>query len=98
MLLICDCTIGEGEAVSPNTNFLKSWRVKNSGNEPWPEGICLLQTDGADMGQCRRIDVPSISPNDTIELSVTLTSPNDIGVYHSQWRMMTATGSYFGGK
>lgn len=98
MTLICDCTIGEGESVSPNTKFCKSWRVQNSGNEQWPEGTCLLHTDGAVMGDCTRINVPALLPQDTAELSVTLTSPNEIGVYQCKWRMMTASGSYFGGK
>ena len=31
MKFLCDITIGEGESVAPNTNFVKTWRVLNSG-------------------------------------------------------------------
>ena len=31
MSFISDVTIGEGEAVPPNTEFLKTWRIQNSG-------------------------------------------------------------------
>lgn len=31
MKFVCDVTIGEGESVTPNTNFVKKWRVRNSG-------------------------------------------------------------------
>lgn len=31
MQFICDVTIGEGESVAPNTNFIKTWRIKNIG-------------------------------------------------------------------
>ena len=31
MALVEDITIGEGEAVPPNTPFVKTWRVKNTG-------------------------------------------------------------------
>lgn len=31
MQFVCDITIGEGESVAPNTNFLKTWRIKNTG-------------------------------------------------------------------
>jgi len=32
MSFIMDVTIGEGEAVPPNTKFVKTWRIQNSGN------------------------------------------------------------------
>lgn len=97
MTLVCDCTIGEGESVSPNTKFQKSWRVQNSGSESWPEGISLQYTGGVVMGDCTRIEVPALEPKKVTEISVILTSPNELGVYQSKWRMMTSTGSYFGG-
>lgn len=31
MQFLCDITIGEGESVAPNTNFIKTWRIKNTG-------------------------------------------------------------------
>ena len=31
MSFVKDVTIGEGEAIPPNTNFVKTWRVKNTG-------------------------------------------------------------------
>lgn len=31
MQFVCDITIGEGESVAPNTNFVKTWRIKNTG-------------------------------------------------------------------
>ncbi|EZA51714.1 uncharacterized protein C6orf106 homolog [Ooceraea biroi] len=95
MTLLCDSTIGEGEAVPPNTNFKKSWHVQNSGTEVWPDGIHLQHTSGVSMG-CVRIAVPPLGPKESTELSVTLTSPAEIGVHQSKWRMMTSDGVYFG--
>lgn len=31
MKFLCDITIGEGESVAPDTKFVKTWRIKNSG-------------------------------------------------------------------
>ena len=31
MRFIADVTVGEGEAIPPNTRFIKTWRVENSG-------------------------------------------------------------------
>ncbi|EFN77392.1 uncharacterized protein C6orf106 homolog [Harpegnathos saltator] len=95
MTLICDSTIGEGESVPPSTNFQKSWRIQNSGTEAWPNGIHLELISGEQMG-VTRIAVPPLGPKETTELSVTLSSPSEAGVYQSKWRMMTATGIYFG--
>lgn len=82
----------------PNTKFRKSWRVQNSGTEAWPEGVCLNFTAGIQMGECTRVPVPCLPPQETVELSVDFTSPSDLGVFQSKWRMMTSNGSYFGGK
>ena len=32
MRFLADVTVGEGEAIPPNTRFVKTWRVENSGN------------------------------------------------------------------
>merc|ERR1719334_730311 len=38
MSFIKDITIGEGESITPNTSFVKTWLVRNSGAEVWPAG------------------------------------------------------------
>ena len=97
MTLICDSTIGEGESVPPNTTFRKSWRIQNNGTEPWPNGVCLCQTGGTQMGDCTRVQVAPLAPKEITEVSAELTSPAETGLFQSKWRMMTPTGSYFGG-
>lgn len=97
MTLLGDSTIGEGESVPPSTKFRKSWRIQNSGTEPWPEGVCLNFTGGVQMGECTRVPVCCLPAKETIEISVDLTSPSELGTFQSKWRMMTSNGSYFGG-
>ena len=97
MTLMCDTTIGEGESVPPDTKFRKSWKVQNSGTEPWPEGVTLTFTSGAEMGERTSVPVPCLPPKETIEISIDLKSPSVNGVYQSKWRMTTSNGSYFGG-
>ncbi|KAJ8676526.1 hypothetical protein QAD02_012313 [Eretmocerus hayati] len=96
MTLLCETTIGEGESVPPGTKFRKSWRVQNSGTEPWPEGVTLTHTGGSRMGECTSVPVPCLPAKETIELSVELTSPPEVGTFQSKWRLMTSNGSYFG--
>ena len=96
MMLICDDTIDKRESIPPNTKFETSWHVLNVGVEKWPDGICLQHTGGKQMGDCRRVQVLPLDPGTTTEINVMLTSPPDVGVHKSKWRMMTSTGSYFG--
>lgn len=99
MTLVCDSTIGDGEAITPNTKFRKSWRVQNSGTERWPHGVVLQQDSklGCPLTDCHQIPVPPLEPKDTFEIQVELTSPSEVGFYTNRWRMMTPSGSYFGG-
>lgn len=93
---ISDVTIGEGEAVPPDTTFMKTWRIGNSGDEPWPPGCQLRFCDGENLSRTDRIVVDAIQPKNTADISVEMHSPAQPGVYQSQWRMCTATGMYFG--
>ncbi len=38
MTFIKDVTIGEGESVPPDTRFVKTWKVQNTGGDRWPDG------------------------------------------------------------
>lgn len=46
MKFLCDVTIGEGESVAPNTNFVKKWRILNCGTKKWPYGCQLKYVNG----------------------------------------------------
>lgn len=96
LAFISDVTVGEGEAVPPNTTFTKTWRVGNSGEEPWPPGCQLRFCAGENLANTDRVVLDVLQPRDTADISVEMHSPIQPGVYQSQWRMCTATGMYFG--
>lgn len=96
MSLVKDVTIGEGESVPPNTKFIKTWRLLNSGPEHWPPGCSLKFTSGSRLSVQDRVLVDSITPHETTDVSVEMVSPEQPGIYQGQWRMCTATGSTFG--
>ncbi|CAG2116080.1 unnamed protein product, partial [Medioppia subpectinata] len=92
MKLVNDVTIGEGEEVPPNANFTKTWRIANSGTEPWPIGCHLRFMAGDQMCHSERVLVDPLGPGDQTDISVDMISPQKSGSYTSQWRMSTPTG------
>ncbi|XP_064603000.1 protein ILRUN-like isoform X2 [Liolophura sinensis] len=96
MTFIKDVTIGDGESIPPNTRFIKTWRVQNSGAESWPPGCCLKFCNGDQLGTRDRVMVEALQPGQSTDISVEMTSPCGTGVYQGQWRMSTAIGMFFG--
>lgn len=96
MSLVSDVTVGEGEAIPPSTAFVKSWKIRNNGNEAWPFGCCLRFLMGEQMGAPDSVNVPSTPPGVCVEVSLNMISPSIPGIYQGQWRMHTSSGVPFG--
>ncbi|GMT35630.1 hypothetical protein PFISCL1PPCAC_26927 [Pristionchus fissidentatus] len=96
MQLVNDVTIGEGEAIPPNTRFTKTWRVRNNGLIAWPIGSVIAFMEGATLSQETAVLVPPIEPGDEIEISVDMQSPGVAGIYQSRWHLNTFQRVPFG--
>lgn len=94
-----DVTIGEGEAVSPDTTFQKTWRLQNVGTEAWPDNTTLNFVQGERLGAHTMVPVPQIPPGEMADVSVDMVSPAATGSYAGSWRLCVVQGSvpsYFG--
>ncbi|KAK6189982.1 hypothetical protein SNE40_001938 [Patella caerulea] len=96
MAFVKDITIGDGEAIPPNTKFIKTWRVKNGGSDTWPPGCSLRFSGGDNLSVTDRVLVDILQPHQETNISIEMTSPSSSGVYQGQWRMSTPTGHFFG--
>ncbi|XP_032220716.1 protein ILRUN isoform X2 [Nematostella vectensis] len=97
MSFVRDVTIGEGESVPPNTAFVKTWRLQNTGTEKWPNGVFLKFTGGDQLGPVSSVTVQPLDPGECVDVSVNMFAPDRTGMFQGQWRMCTPTGSsYFG--
>ncbi|CAF3935279.1 unnamed protein product [Rotaria sordida] len=96
MRFIADVTVGEGEAIPPNTRFIKTWRVENSGNERWPNNCSLRFVNGDRLQDQDEIYVNSLAPGEQTNISVNITSSNVLRIIRSQWRLFTSAGVPFG--
>src|SRR5690349_21676550 len=49
LAFVADVNIPDGTSMSPGQDFLKTWRVKNTGSCPWGAGYKLVHAYGDDM-------------------------------------------------
>lgn len=105
MQFLCDITIGEGESVAPNTNFIKTWRIKNTGAKRWPPGCQLRYVNGYNFSasssnqalvESVAIDLRELEPQETSDISISLKSPQQCGIYQCQYRTYTSLNQPFG--
>jgi hypothetical protein len=91
-----DVNIPDGTVMSPGQDFVKTWRVKNSGSCPWGEGYELVYADyEVEMsGQFQPL-TEVVQPGQEVELSVQFTAPDAIGTYVSAWQMQNPAGVTF---
>lgn len=87
---VCDVTLTDGCAVRAGESLIKTWRVRNSGQERWPSGTRICHVGGDSFGgPVNGIEVPLAAPGEAVGVSVPLTMPQLPGRYTSYWRMVT---------
>jgi hypothetical protein len=79
-------------------SFTKTWRIKNNGCLPWPNGTVLLFAEGHQMGGPTSVPVPATAVNGTQDISVSLVAPSPAGEYKGYWRLRSGDGIQFGDK
>jgi len=93
---VADVSIPDGTILNPSTAFVKTWRLKNIGTCSWTTSYKLVFVSGSQMGGAAAIALPAVAPGQTIDLSVSLTSPADVGTYTGYWMLRNAGGVNFG--
>jgi hypothetical protein len=82
--------------VTPGQDFVKTWRIRNTGACTWGAGYTVVYAYGEKMsGVPAAINVP-VTPNQEVDVSVQFKAPIKAGQYVSTWRMANAGGSAFG--
>jgi hypothetical protein len=88
LAFVADVNIPDDTNMSPGQDFLKTWRVKNTGSCPWEAGYELVYAGYADKmdGQPQAL-TQVVQPGQEVEISVQFTAPSEIGEYLSAWQM-----------
>jgi Ig-like domain-containing protein len=93
---VADVTVPDDTSMSPGQDFLKTWRVKNSGSCPWGSGYKLVYAGYADKmnGQFQPLN-GVIQPGQEVEISVQFKAPDAADQYLSAWQMSNPAGVTF---
>jgi long-subunit fatty acid transport protein len=96
-----DVTIPDGTILKPGINFVKQWAIRNTGNCTWDDGYALIYIAGTTPDLDPRnfqFKKPEdfVSPGESINIGIPLTTPCKPGKYEGHWRMQSDSGYYFG--
>merc|ERR1719217_1867719 len=85
-----DVTIFDGTQMAPATPFTKIWRLKNTGEVPWPPGTRMLFVGGDQM--TTEMSVPlarqtPVLPGEEVDVVVEMVAPAELGRYLGYWRL-----------
>lgn len=93
-------TIPDFSEIAPGAQFVKTWKIKNTGPCIWNTNYRLAYGWGGE-GTDWKATQPAyltrvVNPGEEIEVSVTLTAPVNTGQFGALFRMQNDKGYYFG--
>ena len=105
-----DITYADYSEVPAGTNFLKVWRVINTGTCTWDDGYILIPVGSEIMAGSRTNDSNpldaanpafklkvNVQPGESIDVGAKLTAPLDNGTYATHFILQNDRGANFGG-
>jgi hypothetical protein len=96
-LFVEDVTVPDDTAFPANHSFVKTWRLENDGTCTWDSSYALVFDTGEQMSGSSPASLPKIvAPGDTVDISVSLTTPGTGGTYEGKWMLQNSKGVKFG--
>jgi len=95
---VSDVTIKDDTEITVNSNFTKTWKLKNVGTCTWTSGYSLVFDSGDKMGgnDSQQLTNSTVGPGQTIDVSVDLKAPGTKGTYKGNWKLKDPNGVIFG--
>ena len=92
-----DVTILDGTQMTPGQDFVKTWKIKNTGICPWGDGYGLIYAGYSDKMSGEPVPLGTlVQVGQEIDVSVNFKAPTALGEYTSAWQMANAKGIPFG--
>lgn len=93
---INDASVPDGTVMAAGQEFIKTWKVKNTGTCTWTTGYRLIYSYGEKMGGLPINLTAEVAPNGDAEIAVKLKAPLKSGTYSGYWRLANNNGYAFG--
>ena len=93
---VADVTVPDGTEMTPGQDFVKTWKVKNTGSCTWGTGYTLIHGYDEKLDGIAEPLTTAVAPGEEVEVSVRFKAPTNAGDHRSYWRMQNASGSAFG--
>jgi hypothetical protein len=95
-VLSVDVNIPDGTEMAPNQEFVKTWKIRNTGSCTWGAGYSLIYSYGERMSGQPQPLAGAVAPGQEVEVSVSFKTPAKANEYVSAWIMANARGFSFG--
>jgi len=94
---IADVTVRDNSQLQPGENFVKIWRLRNTGNCAWTPAYLLSFFGGHRLSAPDTVSLSNeVSPDELVDLAVDMKAPLEAGTYQGYWKLRTPDGEYFG--
>jgi len=94
-----DATVPDHSFCLPDVTLMKTWLMRNTGDEAWPEGTHVSFISGEvlpDAGSDAKEPVPSAKPGEVVPVSVRVRTPKKLGHFVGNYRVCGPQGTPFG--
>lgn len=94
---VSDVTVPDGSDYAPDTTFTKTWRLRNAGTCSWSPSYAVVFVSGNAMGAPASQNLTAtIAPNSTVDISLNLKAPHELGSYTGYFALRNASNQNFG--
>ncbi|NOZ71609.1 MAG: hypothetical protein GXP38_06810 [Chloroflexi bacterium] len=94
---VADVTVKDSTRIAGNQEFIKTWRLLNTGTCTWTPDYQVVFTGGDQMGGASSAPLgQTVAPGATADISVRLVAPALKGTYTSSWMLQNPAGKRFG--
>jgi len=94
---IADVTIPDSSVVAPGSQFVKTWRVRNSGTCDWGSGLKTVFVEGNQLGGPSVVSLEPVDAGRTLDIAITLKAPTNPGTYQGKWQLRAPNGAVLTG-
>lgn len=95
-VFISDSSVQDGTTMTAGQDFIKTWKIKNTGTCTWGTSYKLTFAYGEKLGGVDTNLTGQVLPGSEVEISINMKAPSKAGNFSGYWRMANNKGITFG--